>query len=77
MIIDVHGHYTTAPGELQEFRDAQLARLADPETGIAWDDTLQYVNAAGLGGEELAAVLEGNARRVYPALGRRLKARGL
>ena len=52
-------------------------RGADPETGIAWDDTLQYVNAAGLGGEELAAVLEGNARRVYPALGRRLKARGL
>lgn len=30
MIIDIHGHYTTAPGELQAFRDAQLARLADP-----------------------------------------------
>jgi 4-oxalmesaconate hydratase len=30
MIIDCHGHYTTAPGALQEFRDAQLARLADP-----------------------------------------------
>ncbi|QWZ10166.1 amidohydrolase [Nocardioides panacis] len=28
MIIDVHGHYTTAPGELQAFRDAQLATLA-------------------------------------------------
>lgn len=25
MIIDVHGHYTTAPEELQRFRDAQLA----------------------------------------------------
>ena len=25
MIIDVHGHYTTAPGQLQAFRDAQLA----------------------------------------------------
>lgn len=31
MIIDIHGHYTTAPPALQEFRDAQLAHLADPE----------------------------------------------
>jgi 4-oxalmesaconate hydratase len=30
MIIDIHGHYTTAPAAHQEFRDAQLARLADP-----------------------------------------------
>ncbi len=30
MIIDCHGHYTTAPGELQQFRDAQLAVLKDP-----------------------------------------------
>jgi 4-oxalmesaconate hydratase len=30
VIIDCHGHYTTAPGALQEFRDAQLARLVDP-----------------------------------------------
>ena len=27
MIIDCHGHYTTAPGALQKFRDAQLAGL--------------------------------------------------
>jgi 4-oxalmesaconate hydratase len=27
MIIDCHGHYTTAPGELQKFRDAQIAAL--------------------------------------------------
>ncbi|HEX5496713.1 MAG TPA: amidohydrolase family protein [Mycobacteriales bacterium] len=33
MIIDCHGHYTTAPGAHQEFRDAQLARLADPGRG--------------------------------------------
>jgi 4-oxalmesaconate hydratase len=32
MIIDCHGHYTTAPAQLQAFRDAQLAALADPET---------------------------------------------
>jgi 4-oxalmesaconate hydratase len=30
MIIDCHGHYTTAPGELQAFRDAQIAALKDP-----------------------------------------------
>lgn len=29
MIIDIHGHYTTAPSQLQAFRDAQLARLVD------------------------------------------------
>ena len=51
-------------------------RGKDPETGIEWDDTLQYVNRAGLGDEALAAVHETNARRVYPALDRRLKAMG-
>ena len=32
MIIDCHGHFTTTPPEHQEFRDAQLAWLADPST---------------------------------------------
>jgi 4-oxalmesaconate hydratase len=31
MIIDCHGHYTTAPKELGAFRDAQIAALNDPE----------------------------------------------
>jgi len=30
MIIDCHGHYTTAPKALQEYRDAQIAALKDP-----------------------------------------------
>jgi len=30
MIIDCHGHYTTAPGELNSFREAQLAALHGP-----------------------------------------------
>src|SRR6202049_4167664 len=30
MIIDCHGHYTTAPKELQIYRDAQLAGLKAP-----------------------------------------------
>ena len=29
MIIDCHGHYTTAPAPLQAYRDAQLAALKD------------------------------------------------
>jgi 4-oxalmesaconate hydratase len=32
MIIDCHGHYTTAPGELQKFRDGQIAGLKNPAT---------------------------------------------
>ena len=30
MIIDCHGHYTTTPPAHKQFREAQLARLADP-----------------------------------------------
>jgi 4-oxalmesaconate hydratase len=47
-------------------------RGADPDTGIAWDDTKTYVDAAGLTEGQLAQVFEGNARRVYPRLDARL-----
>ena len=30
MIIDCHGHYTTAPKQLQDYRDAQIAALKSP-----------------------------------------------
>jgi 4-oxalmesaconate hydratase len=30
LIIDCHGHYTTAPAPLSAFRDAQVARFRDP-----------------------------------------------
>ena len=29
MIIDCHGHYTTAPGALEAYRSAQVAALPD------------------------------------------------
>ncbi len=51
-------------------------RGADPDTGIAWDDTLQYVENAGLSDEDRTKVLEANARRVYPRLDRHLVALG-
>ena len=31
MIIDCHGHYTTAPGPLQDFREQQISALEDPK----------------------------------------------
>ena len=30
MIIDCHGHYTTAPKPLQDYREEQIAELKDP-----------------------------------------------
>lgn len=51
-------------------------RGVDPESGVGWDDTLQYVLAAGLDEESLLLVLEGNARRIYPRLDKRLALRG-
>jgi 4-oxalmesaconate hydratase len=33
LIIDVHGHYTTAPQGLRDYREAQMKRLDDPVKG--------------------------------------------
>jgi 4-oxalmesaconate hydratase len=45
MIIDCHGHYTTAPGPHQDFRDAQLkafaAGSAPPSPGAISDDQIR------------------------------------
>ena len=30
MIIDVHGHYTTAPKALEDWRNKQIAGIKDP-----------------------------------------------
>jgi len=38
MIIDCHGHYTTAPKELQAYRDSQIAGLKDPTSVPAKDN---------------------------------------
>ena len=35
MIIDCHGHYTTAPGELQTFRQGQIKALEDPAVTVS------------------------------------------
>ncbi|MEU3984379.1 amidohydrolase family protein [Streptomyces sp. NPDC026672] len=51
-------------------------RGVDPDTGIAWDDTKQYLDRAGLTDTERQKVFEANARRVYPRLDARLTAEG-
>ena len=50
MIIDVHGHYTTAPPPLQDFRDAQLAG--------------RPVALAEISDDQLRESVEGNQLRV-------------
>jgi 4-oxalmesaconate hydratase len=52
-------------------------RGIDPETGHYFDDTKRYVDALNLPPDIRHAVYEGNARRVYPRLDARLKARGV
>jgi 4-oxalmesaconate hydratase len=49
----------------------------DPETGFHFDDTKRYVDQVkALGDDERYKIFEGNARRVYPRLDRRLAQRG-
>ena len=51
-------------------------RGIDPETGHAFDDTKRYIDALGSLARGQNKVFELNARRVYPRLDVRLKARG-
>ncbi|HEX3467261.1 MAG TPA: amidohydrolase family protein [Candidatus Elarobacter sp.] len=57
MIIDCHGHYTTAPSALQAFRDAQIASLGDPSMAPSLD-TLR------IGDDEIRESLEGAQLRL-------------
>uniref|UniRef100_A0AAU3GSC9 Amidohydrolase n=1 Tax=Streptomyces sp. NBC_01401 TaxID=2903854 RepID=A0AAU3GSC9_9ACTN len=56
MIIDCHGHYTTAPAALGEWRERQIAALGDPSSApasvdlrISDDDLRQSIEANQLG----------------------------
>src|SRR5437868_2038283 len=55
MIIDCHGHYTTAPKQLQAYRDGQIAGAKDPSyvpargtLGISDDEIRQSLEGAQL-----------------------------
>lgn len=56
MIIDCHGHYTTAPAQLQAFRDAQIARLDDP--------MLPVPELAAISDDDIRASIENNQLRL-------------
>jgi 4-oxalmesaconate hydratase len=49
-------------------------RGIDPETGHYYDDTKRYVDGAAISDADRARILEGNARKVYPRIAKRLKA---
>ena len=51
-------------------------RGIDPTTGNYFDDTKRYVDALPISDADRRAIFEGNARRVFPRLDTRLKARG-
>lgn len=51
-------------------------RSVDPLSGHYFDDTKRYLDQLGLSAADRQAIFEDNARRVYPRLDARLKARG-
>jgi len=53
MIIDCHGHYTTAPKALQAYRDAQIAGLKSPHAAGA-----RAKGAIAIGDDEIRESLE-------------------
>jgi len=56
MIIDCHGHYTTAPAAHQTFRDAQIAGLKDP--------TAPPAKAGAISDDEIRETIEKNQLRL-------------
>ena len=52
-------------------------RGIDPTTGHYYDDTRRYVDALPISDADRRRIFSGNARRVFPRLDARLKARGV
>jgi 4-oxalmesaconate hydratase len=71
--------YKVIPADNLLFASEMLGavRGADPDTGIAWDDTLAYINNLDMTEETRRAVVELNARRVYPRLSKLLAVQGV
>jgi len=61
MIIDCHGHYTTAPQQLTDFRDAQIAHFNDPSRPAA--------KMAAISDDEIRDSIELNQLKVIKARG--------
>jgi 4-oxalmesaconate hydratase len=61
MIIDCHGHYTTAPAAHQKFRDAQIAALKDPTAAPA--------KPSAISDDEIRETIEKNQLRLQQQRG--------
>ena len=61
LIIDCHGHYTTAPAGLEAFRNAQKAHLKDP--------SLPLPSGVSVGDDEIRESIEGNQLKLLKARG--------
>ena len=62
MIIDIHGHYTTAPKALEDWRNRQIAGIKDPsakpkvaELKITDDELRESIEANQLQADEASA----------------------
>lgn len=62
MIIDCHGHYTTAPQALEDWRKRQIANLATPELG-------PKVSELRISDDELRETIEQNQLRLMKERG--------
>src|SRR5213592_1254341 len=62
MIIDCHGHYTTAPKALQTYRDAQIAALRDSSRS-------RSKGTVSISDDEIRASLEGAQLKLQRARG--------
>jgi 4-oxalmesaconate hydratase len=61
LIIDCHGHYTTAPAGLEDFRNAQKAYLKDPTQPLPQGVTISD--------DEIRESIEGNQLKLLKARG--------
>jgi len=61
LIIDCHGHYTTAPAGLEAFRNAQKAHLKDP--------SLPLPSGVSVSDDEIRESIEGNQLKLLKARG--------
>jgi 4-oxalmesaconate hydratase len=61
LIIDCHGHYTTAPAGLEDFRNAQKAYLKDP--------TQPLPQGVSISDDEIRESIEGNQLKLLKARG--------
>lgn len=62
MIIDVHGHYTTAPAALGAWRDRQIAGLKDPSVA-------PKVSELKISDDEIRESIESNQLRLMKERG--------